>query len=474
MLKGSMSKKMIFTFLFVILAYFLVINIPFRFFLVNQQKDGYLSKMKSAGNYLVDEYVTSAAQGDEITQDKFEKLLSTSHFFTGYRFWVVDIDGRVLSDSKDNQCEGISIMDYRKDYLDQSVITDETLDGKLENDTVSIICPIYYEYKLRGYLVLHGSYLQIEEDIVDIMFWVNMGGVVLSAALLITVGIYAFYYTRVIHKLIQITTAYGDGKFDERLQLFMGDEHQKLANSIVYLAEKNEGLIEYQKNFIANVSHDFRSPLTSIKGYTEAIKDGVIPPEAQEKYLDIILFETERLTGLTQNLLELNEFDNKGITLEYSEFNICQMIKQSAETFEAKCAAKELKIRLVLAEKEIWVSADKSKIQQVLHNLIDNAIKFSNNNNLIVVTVSEINDKIMVSVKDFGIGIPKQSLSQVWERFYKTDLSRGKDKKGTGLGLSITKQIINAHGESIRVFSKVSEGTEFKFTLKRVEKPKDA
>ena len=473
MFKGSMSKKMIFTFLIVILAYFLIINIPFRHFLVHKQEDGYVSEMKSAGYFLVDEYVTSAAQGEEIKQDKFEKLLSTAQFFTGYRYWVVDITGLVLSDSYDNQCDELQITEYSKDFLNQSVVTEETFGGNLEQDTVSVICPIHYEYQLRGYLVLHGSFSQIEDKIVDIMFWVNVGGVVLSVVLLLAVSIYAFYYTRVINKLIQITTAYGDGKFDERLQLFMGDEHQKLANAIVYLAEKNEGLIEYQKNFIANVSHDFRSPLTSIKGYTEAMKDGVIPPEAQGKYLDIILFETERLTGLTQNLLELNEFDNKGITLEYSEFNICQMIKQSAATFEAKCAAKELKIRLVLAEKEIWVSADKSKIQQVLHNLIDNAIKFSNNDSMIVITVSEINEKIMVSVKDFGIGIPKQSLSQVWERFYKTDLSRGKDKKGTGLGLSITKQIINAHGESIRVFSKVSEGTEFKFTLKRVEKPKD-
>ena len=141
-----------------------------------------------------------------------------------------------------------------------------------------------------------------------------------------------------------------------------------------------------------------------------------------------------------------------------------------AATFEAKCAEKKLKIRLVFADREIWVRADKSKIQQVLHNLIDNATKFSNDDGMIIITISETDNRVWVSVKDQGIGIPRESLNQVWERFYKTDLSRGKDKKGTGLGLSITRQIINAHGETIMVNSKVGEGTEFKFTLKRIEK----
>ncbi|MBR6275249.1 MAG: ATP-binding protein, partial [Lachnospiraceae bacterium] len=114
--------------------------------------------------------------------------------------------------------------------------------------------------------------------------------------------------------------------------------------------------------------------------------------------------------------------------------------------------------------------ADKQKIQQVLHNLIDNAIKFSNEDSKVEVTVTAREGTAYVSVRDYGIGIPKESLNQVWERFYKTDLSRGKDKKGTGLGLSITKQIINAHNEKIVVESTVGEGTEFTFTLRESER----
>ncbi len=312
-----------------------------------------------------------------------------------------------------------------------------------------------------------------EFRIEDIMLQINLIGVGIMCITLLIALLICLYYERVIKKIIKATVEYTDGKFDERIDMSLSDEYQRLADAIYCLAEKNKGLIDYQKDFLANISHDFRSPLTSIKGYTGAIKDGTIPYEAQDKYLDIILFETERLTELTQNLLQLNEMDTKGVKLEQADFNICDMIKRTARTFEAVCASKKLKIRLVLAEREIWVRADKGKIQQVLHNLIDNAVKFSNEDSTIEITVSVKEYKVYVSIRDSGIGIPKDSINQIWERFYKTDLSRGKDKKGTGLGLAIAKQIIVAHGENIEVASKVGVGTEFIFSLKRIEKPKE-
>ena len=126
---------------------------------------------------------------------------------------------------------------------------------------------------------------------------------------------------------------------------------------------------------------------------------------------------------------------------------------------------KHIKIKLTFSEKETFVNADQGKIQQVLYNLLDNAIKFSHKNSEIHIISNEKKEKVLISVKDFGIGIPKENLKKVWERFYKTDLSRGKDKKGTGLGLSITKEIINAHNETISVVSTKEAGTEFSFTL---------
>ena len=231
------------------------------------------------------------------------------------------------------------------------------------------------------------------------------------------------------------------------------DEIGYLAASLNYMANELNTLEEDQRKFISNVSHDFRSPLTSIKGYVEAMLDGTIPVEMQEKYLNIILFETERLNKLTKSLLELNKFGSHGVMLDVTDFDINQMIKTTLLTFEGICANKHIRFNLILSGEQLFITADFSKIQQVLYNLIDNAIKFSHQDSTITIETTEKNDKVFVSVKDTGIGIPKDSLKKIWERFYKTDLSRGKDKRGTGLGLSIVKEIIQAHGENINCIS---------------------
>ena len=146
------------------------------------------------------------------------------------------------------------------------------------------------------------------------------------------------------------------------------------------------------------------------------------------------------------------------------------MIRQTAAAFEGACTSKRISIELIFVSKSLNVIADKAKIRQVLYNLIDNAIKFSHNDSSISIETSEKNETVFVSVKDQGIGIPKKSLNQIWERFYKTDLSRGKDKKGTGLGLAIVKEIIKAHGENINVISTEDVGTEFIFSLLKAQK----
>ena len=245
------------------------------------------------------------------------------------------------------------------------------------------------------------------------------------------------------------------------------DEMGYLSASLNFMAVQLKDMDDYQKKIVANVSHDFRSPLTSIKGYVEAMYDGTIPPELHEKYLKIILFETERLTDLTSDLLTLNEFDTKELLLDKTRFDIQEVIKNTAASFEGVCTPKHISIELLLLPDTVRVYADRRKIQQVLYNLLDNAVKFSENESTITVEVTEKNDKIFISVKDRGIGIPRKELNKIWERFYKSDVSRGKDKKGTGLGLSIVKEVIQAHDEHINVISTEGVGTEFIFSLSK-------
>jgi len=141
-------------------------------------------------------------------------------------------------------------------------------------------------------------------------------------------------------------------------------------------------------------------------------------------------------------------------------FDINETIRTTAATFEGTCSERNIRLELLLAGKELFVRADMEQIQQVLYNLLDNAVKFSNDNSSITLETTVNHGKVFVSVKDHGSGIPKESLSRIWDRFYKIDASRGKDRKGTGLGLAIVKEIINAHKQNINVISTVGVGTE--------------
>ncbi len=328
-----------------------------------------------------------------------------------------------------------------------------------------MIAPVNYEYSPKGYLLIH-------KDLSDSEY---MESLFLQTILITVVVIYILSFMILLafrffvyHPLSKITEAarqYASGNLDYEIPVNTEDEMGYLSASLNYMSSQLRDMEDYQKKFVANVSHDFRSPLTSIKGYVEAMTDGTIPPELHEKYLKIILFETERLTDLTQDLLTLNEFDTKHLLLNRERFDIHEMIKNVAASFEGRCTEKKISIELVLATKHLETMADKRKIQQVLYNLLDNAIKFSEPESSITIETTERGDKIYTSVKDEGIGIPRTSLNKIWERFFKTDLSRGKDKKGTGLGLAIVKEAIQLHGENINVISTEGVGTEFIFSL---------
>jgi integral membrane sensor signal transduction histidine kinase len=192
--------------------------------------------------------------------------------------------------------------------------------------------------------------------------------------------------------------------------------------------------------------------------------DGTIPRDMEEKYLERLIAETDRLSKLTQSMLSLNKLDEEGM-LNRSNFDINRMIRQVCSSFEMQCAKKSLQFSLIFAEKKEMVYGDYPKIQQVLYNLIDNAVKFSKEGTEICIRTEKKGTKVFTSIKDQGIGIPKKDTQKIWERFYKTDLSRGKDKRGTGLGLSIVKGIISAHKEHIDCISTEGVGTEFSFTL---------
>lgn len=340
--------------------------------------------------------------------------------------------------------------------------------GYFSQECLSVIAPITENMTTKGYVCIHYfmSDLYQERSRVLAVIQLLFAGFFLLSGLMVL--FYRYYVHRPLGHIMKGAGEYAGGNLSYRIPLKSEDEIGYLSNTLNYMADKLNKNGEYQRRFISNVSHDFRSPLTSIKGYVEAMLDGTIPPEMQEKYLKIIAYEAGRLEKLTNSLLTLNDLDIKKRMMHMKRFDINEVIKTTAATFEGICTERKILLELVLSGKELYTKADMEQIQQVLYNLLDNAIKFSYDGSSIILETTEKNDKIFVSVKDRGEGIPKSSLSKIWDRFYKSDASRGKDRKGTGLGLSIVQEIIHAHGQNINVISTEGVGTEFIFTLDKV------
>lgn len=415
-----------------------------------------------AEEYVEPYYRDAAKLGDMLVQ------LRSVENFLDIRIWVVDTNGIVFVDTS-GKAKGVNVDNLDAEFLNEiseaGCLTDVFFPRVFSEKMLAAAQPIYNNYKLRGYVCIFTPMEKIRESSYKYTDFLNICYLVFLIILLLIFAAIYFITLSPIRKMTQVTTEYAKGHFDVPMKIRSHDEYWELANAIKYMASEFRNLEEYQKKFVGNISHDFRSPLTSIKGYTEAMADGTIPPDMQKKYFDIILFETERLTKLTANLLTLNSFENNGVILDVKTFDINEVIRKTALAFEGACTKKRIVLNLTFAEEEQLVDADVERIQQVLHNLIDNAIKFSNQDSSIDIKSEEKGSKVFVEVKDFGMGIPKESIGKIWERFYKTDLSRGKDKKGTGLGLSIAKEIIQAHHENINVVSTEGVGTEFIFTL---------
>ena len=408
---------------------------------------------------------------DELTLTDLTGILEAVDQFINAHIWIVNSNGVVIYDTSDwvPSATGMNINDYDPDFLSNNYVENTTINGLMKEKCLSVIYPIPYNYKLRSYIVISLPYELINSECIAYTNILTIFSLAfLGVIFLLFIYIY-FMTARPLYKIRKAAMEYGRGNFNYQLNVKGKDEFHDVSAALNYMAGELGSLDEYQKKFIANISHDFRSPLTSIKGYAEAMLDGTIPYELQNKYLDIIVFESERLNKLTNNLLELNSFDSNRNLLDVTSFDINQVIKKTCASFEGICTKKKIQFNLVFSEKELYVDADMGKIQQVLYNLIDNAIKFSNTNSNIKVSSTQKGEKVFISVKDYGAGIPKASIHKIWERFYKQDSSRGKDKKGTGLGLSITKEIIQAHNENIDVISTEGVGSEFTFSLTRSE-----
>lgn len=403
-------------------------------------------------------------QGKNVSLATVQPQLDSVAMYQNTDAWVIDNRGMVIAETRPQTNIGKLIDGFDPTAAGNKVYLVGTFFNMFEEETLSVLAPIIGNFNTRGYVVLHLPMSQVttqQNGILNVVY-------ITSAIIFLLSLIILLVFTKTVYFPLKRITAgakeYAAGNLNHTIKVDSTDEMGYLANTLNFMSDELNNMENYQRSFIANVSHDFRSPLTSIKGYLEAILDGTIPPELYDKYLNIVIAETERLNKLTQSMLFLSSMDSKGF-LSRSNFDINRVIKDTAASFEGTCNSKNIVLELLFTSDTQMVYADLGKVQQVLYNLIDNAIKFSHPDSSIYIEVSQRYEKVFISVKDTGIGIAKDHIGKIWGRFYKSDTSRGKDKKGTGLGLAIVKDIIQAHGENIDVVSTKGVGTEFIFTL---------
>ncbi len=266
---------------------------------------------------------------------------------------------------------------------------------------------------------------------------------------------------RPLKQMSAAAKSFGRGDFSTRISYHSSDEVGELANSFNQMADSLSELETMRKNFIANVSHELKTPMTTIGGFIDGILDGTIDKQNQEHYLRIVSDEVGRLSRLVKAMLNVAKIEAGETKINASAFNISEIIFSTIFSFEKKIEDKNIDIRGLAQMEKMLVYGDKDLIHQVFYNLIDNAVKFCNTDGYLEFIAKVENGKCYIHVKNSGSGLSKEELNHVFDRFYKTDKSRGLDKNGVGLGLHIVKSIVDMHCGEITVGSVKGEYTEF-------------
>ena len=288
----------------------------------------------------------------------------------------------------------------------------------------------------------------------------------------LAIGLFSYNFVKPIKQVAKATRQFGRGDFSVRVNIASDDEIGELARSFNNMAESLSASENVRRSFVANVSHELKTPMTTIAGFIDGILDGTIPKEKQNYYLGIVSEEIKRLARLVRSMLDLSRLDSGEMKLNYQSFDLLSMLVTIIITFEHEIEAKKIEIKGLDSISSKMVYGDRDLIYQVVYNLIENAVKFTNENGYIEFNITDNSEQVDFSVKNSGQGINKSEIGLVFDRFYKTDKSRSKDKKGLGLGLYLVRSIIRMHGGDITAKSEYGEYCEFDFYIPKKQEKK--
>ncbi|MGE4283782.1 MAG: ATP-binding protein [Clostridia bacterium] len=470
MFKSILSKLMSAYFLIILLT-FIIVGVLLFGMLGDYATSEKEEVLKYTGEKVGEMTTVLVQNNTEIVEKLYRINLEAYSTNTQSIIFVVDQTGEIfaISNSFYKYIEGkkLSKEQYGDVLLGKDMKKIGNFGGMFNQTVLTIGVPIKLGYDIVGGVFLSTTTPEINRVRYDIFRLFMVAVVIAMIAAFMLIFFLSKRISRPLKMINKAAKTIANGQFENRVTVESRDEVGELAKTFNSMAESLQNLEDMRRSFIANVSHELRTPMTTIRGFIEGIMDGTIPQESQEKYLAIVLDEAKRISRLVTDLLDLAKMEAGERPLDIREFDINELIRVSIIKLESRFTQKDIHVNANFEDEYCYVAADMDSIQRVIMNLLDNAIKFTESKGTIEINIESKGNKIYISMKDNGIGIQEQELKYIWDRFYKTDKSRSKDKIGTGLGLAIVRSIIQQHGEEIFVDSKLDEYTKFTFTLKK-------
>ena len=394
---------------------------------------------------------------------------------------VTDEQGRVISMGSNYELQPDADLCLPSDMLTQLRQGQELTSDMAYSHAIGTDELIYASALSDGAGAFCGAIVVCSPSEIIALLYTMARTVVMASLWIMLAALIAVYFiservTAPLREMRRAVKDFAKGKFDRRVVVHGKDEIAELGIAFNQMAQSLENLETMRSSFMSSVSHDLRTPMTTIAGFVDAIRDGVIPPEKYDHYLGIISTEVHRLSRLVSSLLDVTRIQAGDRKFVMKPFDICEMGRQILISFEQQIEAKQLQIEFVCDEENMMVLADHDAIYQIFYNICDNAVKFSSDGGVFRVSITRMTDrkgKLKISVYNQGDGIAAEDLPFVFERFYKGDKSRGLDRRGVGLGLYISKTIIAAHNEEIWANSVQGKDCQFCFTLAEHALPRD-
>lgn len=470
-MKLKLFKKYFFTTSLIIVFSLSVMMMILSFALNNYlAKEKYKSLSKSCTE--VTEYI-SELSGGEIGEEQFVKTINAIASVSNVDIFICDSGGRIIACGCDDwinngECfhsEKIIPNDFFSSAGGQSSFKLGTLDI-YKNPHYIASEPIYGDDSKRiGTAFSTAPISSIRELMLTIIRLYLLSAVIPIILMFFAIYTMTYRMTKPLKLMSEASKAMAKGDFSKRIPVTSDDEIGELAVSFNQMTNSLVRLEGMRKSFVANVSHELKTPMTTIGGFIDGIIDGTIEPEKQQYYLTIVSDEVKRLSRLVQSMLSMAKLESGEFVLKPELFDFREMLCTIVISQEQRIESQKLNITGLDEIISVSVNADRDLIHQVVYNLVDNAIKFTDEAGTIAFKVKKDSKRLVFTISNTGKGIPENELPYIFDRFYKGDKSRSAVKNSTGLGLYIVKTILKAHGGSITVTSRENEFTSFSFTL---------